>query len=129
MTNSLLPVLQQDHPLMSLCSVCPKPGMCCRNFPLFNTKSKEEVTFWEATWREDAKKFLLEMGLPFEPVAVRSTYETEDKLKYITALYSCPKVTVDGRCSIYQDRPQLCRKYLPGNSDICCFYKGEENDL
>lgn len=27
-----------------------------------------------------------------------------------------------GLCSIYEDRPQLCRDYLPGSGSLCVFH-------
>lgn len=119
MANSLLPVLRSDHPAMSLCSICPKPGMCCQNFPL--SKNGEQLTFWEDTAFEDAIDFLRKHDLPFDPHEVSGTYTTEDGRRYVTLRYNCPKLGPDGRCTIYATRPALCRNFLPGEGDICAF--------
>lgn len=121
--SSLLPVLHEHNPAMSLCQMCPKPGMCCKNFPL--SQGGFEVTFWEGSWKKDVETFLKEKKLPFIPVKIHAYYQTKEFFKYVTVVYSCPKVTPEGRCSIYKDRPDLCKRYLPGESDICCFYKGD----
>lgn len=119
MTNSLLPVLQEHNPLMSLCAVCPVPGMCCKEFSLFRGT---EIMFPLETWQKDAEEYLLRHNLPFKPIKIEQVLGRNPY--YVTLRYSCPKLTPEGRCGIYQDRPEVCRKFVPGSSALCCFHKG-----
>jgi Fe-S-cluster containining protein len=116
--SELLPIL---HPAMSLCGICPDPGHCCQSFQLIapSPETTGERSFWESSWREDALAFAQnELGLPFEPSAIAERF-AHDPEPYVTVLYSCPKLQADGLCGIYEDRPNLCRRYVPGSDSIC----------
>lgn len=114
-------VILNNIPAMSACSFCPKPGMCCSGFPLASRKG--ELTFWAADPIKDAKKMLLSWNLPFNPTKIRATYSNKRGWKYVTLLYSCPKLKEDGRCGIYEFRPDVCRRFIPGQGEICYFDK------
>jgi Fe-S-cluster containining protein len=66
-------------------------------------------------------------GLPFEPMQELGRW-TDDKTgrEYAELLFRCTKLTDGGRCSIYQDRPALCRRYEPLSDRLCVHFGGSE---
>lgn len=117
--STLLPVLYSQPPQMSLCSICPEPGRCCKQFCLPSAPS-----FWEKSWREDAQKWLDENELPYAPHS-RSQHactdpETGDE--YVLVWFGCNHVTPDGRCGIYETRPDTCRIFVPASDPLCAFH-------
>ena len=97
------------------CTFCTDPGRCCREFGLGRS-------FWEEDTEEDVRKWLDEEELPFEPLRSGTTKYVDDETgkRYVTWLYDCPKLE-DGRCSIYEDRPYMCKKYQPARDGLCVF--------
>jgi Fe-S-cluster containining protein len=81
----------------------------------------DELTFWADTWRADAIEKLKTIGAPYEPLEVHSTYKTPEGEEYVTLYYRCPKLTDAGRCSIYDDRPSICREFVPASNQLCVF--------
>ena len=94
---------------MSKCSVCPDPGICCRKFIV------ESDLPWAYTAIETKKtviKRLKDLKLPFKPIK-------KGKRRWVLG---CTKLK-DGKCTIYSDRPKLCRGYRPGTGRLCCLSK------
>jgi Fe-S-cluster containining protein len=99
---------------MSLCDTCRNPGRCCTGFHL-TTRADTPNTYLDAlilmatidhadgTWLRGRA-----LGLPFMPLVKRSG----------AWLYWCPLLK-DGRCSDYENRPQLCRTFEPGSDTLC----------
>lgn len=67
--------------------------------------------------KDEARAYVAERGVPFEP-----SYQREDG----TWEWLCPKLTADGRCSIYDDRPVTCRDYEPASDRLCVHWRGAE---
>lgn len=84
-------------------------------------KDDTERTFWlegEGT----VASFLEEHELPF--VAKRTgVYQDADR-EYGSYVFSCPKVTPEGRCSIHRRRPQICRDFEPAGGSPLCVHSG-----
>lgn len=121
-SSTLLPVLQQNHPNMSLCSICPKPGHCCHGFVLQGESNSAVSTEWEDSWREDALARMRNNDLPFLPFEMcDGLSKDENGREYGWVRLTCPKL-INGRCSIYETRPTVCRTYVPGESGICVFH-------
>lgn len=81
---------------------------------------------WEARTRAtytDALTFARNNGLPFVP----STPEPGARGAWAWR-FSCPKLGADGRCTIYDDRPDLCRTYEPMSDGLCVHYQGSTVD-
>lgn len=95
---------------MSLCDVCMSPGACCKRL---NLSSPVNPDVGAAMSRESAEHMVLRNGLPFIP-----THQAADG----TWAYACTQLQPDGRCGIYEARPQLCRDYLPGSDRLCVHY-------
>lgn len=124
LTVNLLPILTSDAPQMSLCGLCPIPGACCKGFQLSALDEDGErqlPTFWVDSWIADASKWVQDRGLDFTPARPEEIRTAADGRKYCTVLFDCSHVTNNGRCSIYDARPDLCRKYRPLSDDLCKF--------
>lgn len=65
---------------------------------------------------------MLEMNLPFQPTEIHGLFTDEDSgRRYVTYAYSCPELLPNGRCGIYENRPNVCRDYKPGTDALCVF--------
>lgn len=111
---------------MSLCDSCPKPGECCRNIHLYYADGAEVTT-----WADDplgVQRVLAERALPFVPSSVEIYVSPPDSeepgREYCTWVFQCPKLGADGRCTDYENRPELCRHLEPGASEPCVLYDG-----
>lgn len=98
---------------MSACDTCRVPGSCCSSFtlnmPVFVDDGED--------WKVEAKKRLEWYGLNmFAPVSQRIGAEGR-ALNAI--LYRCTLLGTDGRCTDYENRPQLCRAYQAGDDALC----------
>lgn len=98
---------------MASCDTCRKPGACCRGFLL-------NRWFNAATWRTDAAAFCNEFGFSFVPVRALEGRAQEDGT--LPVLFDCKLLDEDGRCTDYENRPQLCRVYEPGADALCAEY-------
>ena len=100
----------------SLCDNCKDPGHCCRSIflrrdgePACTPETRLEAFVWMATvghydpWMGD-------IGLPVMP-----EYKDEDG----NWRMSCPNLSPEGRCNDYENRPYLCRIYLPSVDQPC----------
>jgi Fe-S-cluster containining protein len=63
--------------------------------------------------REAAEHAALRYGLPFVPAHQHPDGRWD---------WSCTQLQKDGRCGIYEDRPQLCRTYAAGSDPLCVHY-------
>lgn len=101
---------------MSLCDTCMQPGHCCKKVFL----SSGNEPFLQAPMSyERAEHAAIARGLPFVP---------GEQLPDGRWLWSCYHLQRDGRCGIYENRPQLCRDFLPGSGPLCVHYwEREEN--
>lgn len=99
---------------MSLCDTCTNPGHCCKSFVLW-TNELEATEGW-------APKPMTEIEVR------RKMVSNPDKWPFVlasvdpdgVARWSCPKLDSRGRCSIYEQRPQLCRDFEPGSDPEMC---------
>ena len=125
--SSLLPVLREDVPQMSLCRMCPKPGSCCRGFILHDDDGSP-LTVWKSSWREDTAKAMGKWGLPFRPAEINEEF-VDGGEPYVTVRLDCPKLGADGRCTIYDKRPAACRNFMPGSDVLCVFFEGNNDGM
>ena len=97
----------------SLCDDCTAPGRCCRSFG---------ITLWAGT-AEDAAEIFADRGYPFAVVAYDGPYTDEESRRdYGRVTCECPHV-VEGRCAIYDHRPQVCRNFEPTSDRLCVFHR------
>lgn len=102
------------------CDVCPKPGSCCQDLHL-STENGSLLSLWvdEGGSRLKALVMMAERGLPFLPNEGELGEVDGRKFAYFSV--SCPELQGDGRCGIYQHRPQLCHDYKPGQDALCVY--------
>lgn len=107
---------------MSACDSCKQPGACCHGIHLNGGGGR--VSFWANEPRLAVLTRMAELWLPFVPTeeATRNTDPESDK-EFVTYLYDCTMLGPDGRCTIYEDRPQLCRDYQPKSDALCVMYE------
>jgi Fe-S-cluster containining protein len=79
-------------------------------------------TFWIDNWQQDAQKWVDERGLDFKATSINQKFHDDETGKvYVSVHYDCPNLTPDGRCGIYETRPNLCRIFVPGTDPLCVF--------
>lgn len=105
---------------MSLCDRCYAPGQCCKHFSLYGPGGK--MTFW-LEGGGTVSEHLERHELPFAPV-LEGEYEDDHGRRYGSYHFECPKLTPEGRCSIYEDRPRLCRAFEPAGGSKLCVHSG-----
>lgn len=100
--------------MLTLCDKCFAPGACCKGFAL------ESGNFCRSMSSNQVMAFLKDHNSPFVPVVMR-----EDDGIW---LFECTKLSPEGRCTIYKDRPRACRGLIPASESLCVHYKGESGD-
>lgn len=105
---------------MSACDTCIKPGACCHDF--FLNGRNGGLRFDEHDWKNQAQEKMDFYGMPFLPLRVEPSKDPNPVEGKVAVRFTCPKVTPEGRCSIYEDRPKLCRDYQAGEDKLCVMY-------
>lgn len=79
--------------------------------------------YWKDEGLDGAQRYLVFKGNPFTVIDWQSeTFKDKDSgREWARLICSCPKVTTDGKCSIYETRPLTCRRYAPGSDQLCVF--------
>lgn len=95
---------------MSLCDVCLSPGACCKRMVLSTAGTGNGLGPMSY---EKAEHLGLHNSLPFVPA-----HQREDGIWE----WSCTALQRDGRCGIYETRPQLCRDFVAGSDPLCVHY-------
>lgn len=67
-------------------------------------------------------------NLPFELIGWVWLHKYEGKSLEGVAMFNCPELLPNGRCGIYENRPELCRKFEEGSEPLCVHYNGEAGD-
>ena len=105
--------------MSSLCDKCFAPGQCCKRIHL-----KRNGQSW-TVWKGKANSSMKKHGLPFRSLEVTGEWSDEDGTWQEHTWY-CPKLGDDGRCTIYEDRPDICRNFEPRMDQLCVHYGGAE---
>lgn len=107
---------------MSACDTCPKPGSCCNDFQLHGKTTT--TVFPENDWEGRASIWLKRHELPFLPLRIDRDATFTDPVPdgHVAIRYMCPKLSPEGRCGDYENRPPLCRDYQPGQDRLCAVY-------
>lgn len=109
----------------SLCDRCLAPGNCCKRLYLSgggqslpSAIERAAAGIGEPMSHERAEHMAMRFGLwMFRPAHQLADGRWE---------WACSQLGPDGRCQIYEDRPQLCRDYRPGQDGLCVhFWAGE----
>jgi Fe-S-cluster containining protein len=111
-------VVLNDDPRLQLCSICPTPGRCCKEFFI---PGLGRGLFQGESWREEAAAQLEREDLPYEPIrAIARTCMPG----WVMVVFGCKHVTAEGCCSIYEERPDTCRIFIPTTDELCVFFDG-----
>jgi Fe-S-cluster containining protein len=110
-------ILDQQRAEMGLCSICPDPGHCCRNFD-------SSLVYWDDASVEEVQMYMEFMaGEPMPWIA-----RAPGPKKFIQRgrqashwKFDCTAIDSNGRCTIYETRPQACRTLVPATVDVCVF--------
>lgn len=100
-----------------LCETCLAPGHCCRSVFLNGGSADSRIDAPMSF--ERAEHLAMRYGLPFRP----SEQQADGSW-----LWSCPALGEDGRCTIYEHRPQLCRDYAAGSDRLCVHYVADDSE-
>jgi Fe-S-cluster containining protein len=93
---------------MASCDSCRRPGQCCHGFAL----SVPDVPL--EGWKVAAENEMEARGLYFfEPL-----HFLRRPTGLVTPIFKCARL-IDGRCSKYDERPNVCRVYEPGQDQLC----------
>lgn len=103
-------------PVVPMCEACPEPGRCCRSFWLSTSGNGFEF--------KTALHALVDMAVRFFPFIPVEKSETCDQY-----LFACVELRHDGRCGIYEHRPQLCRDYQIGDDPMCVYYSPSREEI
>jgi Fe-S-cluster containining protein len=98
---------------MSLCDVCLSPGACCKRMTITGADLHTPIS------REKAEHILLAYNLPFIPAHQKASGIWQ---------FSCIQLQKDGRCGIYEDRPQLCKDFVAGSDPLCVHHWRNEDE-
>lgn len=133
--------MEPDLTSASLCDACTNPGRCCTGFTLPVARWKETplealvvmATVNVGTTTEGWSLLLdprpgkprrrdlvsADVGLPFMPLSRQPNGNWR---------WWCPHL-VKGRCSIYEDRPTLCRQFEAGTDPLCCMHVPDPQEV
>ena len=110
--------LKVNRPLNIICRRC---GTCCLA-DMIGYVTELDIERWKAEGREDI----------FHIIDNEQAFWAGDH--FVSArdgreLMCCPFLKWEGdqcTCSIYETRPDVCRNYEPGSSQICPLWKAED---
>lgn len=108
-----LPILRTQA-TEAFCGICPDPGHCCRRF-----------YYYKSFWKDEGLKAAQRAVASITPFIVLEwapeTGKDANGRECAYTICSCPKLTPDGKCSIYEERPWACRSFVPGSDSLCVF--------
>lgn len=128
--------------MSSLCDRCFQPGACCKDLYLWGPSvpgapAGAPVHFPLDTWREDAARWIADtqkllytkMGqqLAFRADRVGGIWWSDEfKCWYANIRWTCDALQPNGRCGIYDKRPDTCRVFEPASDSLCIHYEPQE---
>jgi len=112
------------------CDTCKTPGNCCSGFTL-------NFDVDEADWKLQAEVKLKSHGIDYwRPVRISRTsvhLQTHSSGKpfqeykllpgRVRVMFSCDRLTKEGKCGDYENRPITCKDYEPGYDPLCAMYQ------
>ena len=101
-----------------LCEACLSPGHCCKKIHLSDTTGalyiEGEQDPVEVVTRKIGQHW-------FKPLEECHSLEVEG-VRRVDYLWECTALGPDGRCTVYENRPQLCRDYVAGTDRLCVHF-------
>ena len=107
-----------------ICDKCHAPGSCCKGFhlSLMGWESPEDLPSKIDAAVETLKNMGLDFFVPYKPL---KPFNKESGLIYgyndnekVSMTWRCTRLK-DGKCSDYENRPDLCKTYKPMSDDLC----------
>lgn len=115
---------------MSLCDRCFAPGQCCRDLVLLR-EDGHTITTWVGG--DPVAELADRIGEHwFVPASVQGEWTVPEDAEedagrtYRAHRWACRALGPDGRCTVYESRPALCRAFEPGSGPLCVHYQGAE---
>ena len=105
---------------------CPDLGHCCKRFVLNPTSLPpfNERRSIKGIWRK-----LRQFKLPFKPLELSGINGSGGKTGKMDWWFTCPILGKDGKCGDYENRPQVCKSFVPGGGDALCLIKPEGEEV
>ena len=101
---------------------CPDLGHCCKRFVLTVFKA---MPFDEKKSIKGVRRKLRKFKLPFEPFELSEDNNAVQDIGKKVWWFTCPLLGEDGKCGDYENRPDLCKKFVPGGGDHLCLIRPE----
>lgn len=118
--SRVIPIIDSSKWQGEICARCVSPGHCCTGFNLSDAEGNPRVV-----WDDETPE--LPDGYPFKPLERWGQWTVESGPEagrtYSAWLYACSKLSADGKCTIYDERPDLCRQYEPLTDHLCIMKK------
>lgn len=115
---------------MSLCDKCFSPGACCKRLSL-STGGGVILVWDDEDPVEQLKDRMYEpepgRPMPFVPLEGMNSFQDPDGRSYSSYWWKCTQLLPNGRCGVYENRPELCRSFEPGSGHLCVHYNGAES--
>lgn len=110
---------------MSICDTCHSPGSCCKRITI-SRATGQELTFWmDEPLEEQITAQMPEPFNGFTPLEVKEEWIDPLTLRPVGYVFwQCDNLLPNGRCSVYENRPELCRNYQPKSDKLCVYYEG-----
>jgi len=96
---------------------CKRCGKCCLS--VFVPVTDEDLE----RWKREGKQEIFRAMEHSKSVWAGDIIISSENGKI---LFTCPFLRCEGTyytCTIYEDRPTVCRQYKPGSSELCSQYK------
>lgn len=96
---------------------CTRCGKCCLS--VFIPVTDEDMERWKREGKEDLIHAMEHAKVVWAGDIIISSEDGR-------ILFTCPFLKWEGTyytCTIYEDRPRVCREYIPGSSELCSQFK------
>lgn len=111
---------------VNLCTICRKPGACCKGFQL-------SISFWDnqdvnEQWQQALERQAgsgngpLSQFHPIQKNTATTVVDKESNESYSYWSFSCDALLPNGLCGMYEMRPFPCRDYRPGTDKLCVMF-------
>lgn len=111
---------------MSLCDKCYAPGHCCRSMEILS--GGKPLPIPDDGGEDAALAMVRDRNLPWCPIRCAERAADADGKMWARWFFACEALGPDGRCTIYESRPDICRRYEAGSDWLCAMYPGESGD-
>jgi Fe-S-cluster containining protein len=96
---------------------CKRCGKCC--LTVFVPVIDEDIEKWKREGKQEISRIMEHSKSVWAGDIIISSENGK-------ILFTCPFLRWEGThytCTIYEDRPKVCREYKPGSSELCSQYK------